>query len=948
MHELPALLAQVTAIFAFALLGVQLASGARAALRHLLLAVAFGAALVLPVAALLSPEITIEIAALPARAALPPADASPRLPIAQPAAAQGAPAETQAASTVPVPAPPALPSSTATRSSPVVEALLLAWAVVALLALVPVASALWQLRAIRRRSQPWPEGGARLEWLLPTLAHAPPVLLNPTLAAPISGGLLHPAIALPADAVTWSNAHLANALLHEMEHLRRRDWAMHLAARAVCALYWFHPLAWLAWRALRLEAERACDDAVVARADPAAYAEQLLQLARHLAGKPALPGLPMIGNSSLSSRIKSVLDTRQSRGRASTTAMVCIVIAAVVVVAALALLRPTGPAPAVVATSEVPAEATAAPVAAEPAPVGTDTQALATDAPIRFSGIRYTDGKDPHAYGQQIELCGHDGRWQGYFAEYAGSPADPPSARLERLRLDEGAGTVSFAAQVTAGAARVGAGVPATRQYEFSGRLDGKAMAGTLVMNATGTGAPRPVSEDIILRRETSSVAAMSCEEWSAAWSRRIAAGNVGAKPQAPTVRKSLARTPQEVVGDVLDLVQSALADESAPSLDELTYPITGLRHLKLYAQAVVGDDGSRPAELANNYIEIINALTITANMAANTARRAREPGASPTGFAQLSAALHARAEELAALLIPVSAASPAEGSTPARRAASSTLEVVQATYRDPRFVGPPGGSWLRTELDTLSRAAQSLLGEDGPAPGAATMKLHLLRSSIRSTVRQADGIANRAERPADTRRKATELATSLRDIEARFDMETRAAPPAPRRNVEHSDWQVTLRGVGPLPIGTTVQEARQLIGDPSAFLVQSLRQDRPMPHAADDAACAYLFTAQLPEQIGLMFQKGRLARVDVWRPGIRTSSGIQVGDMEAQVRNLHGSAVKATPRRSSPAGAHDMTLTPAARADRDYRMLFETDGAVVTGFRAGLRTAVERMEGCE
>ena len=38
---------------------------------------------------------------------------------------------------------------------------------------------------------------------------------------------------------------------------------MQILARAVAAFYWFHPLVWMAWRRLCLEAERSCDDAVV-------------------------------------------------------------------------------------------------------------------------------------------------------------------------------------------------------------------------------------------------------------------------------------------------------------------------------------------------------------------------------------------------------------------------------------------------------------------------------------------------------------------------------------------------------------------------------------------------------------------------------------------------------------------------------------------------------------
>ena len=55
--------------------------------------------------------------------------------------------------------------------------------------------------------------------------------------------------------------------------------------------YWFHPLVWAAWRRLRLEAEKACDDAVVLEDDARDYASLLVSMAQPAAGgrRPLLP-----------------------------------------------------------------------------------------------------------------------------------------------------------------------------------------------------------------------------------------------------------------------------------------------------------------------------------------------------------------------------------------------------------------------------------------------------------------------------------------------------------------------------------------------------------------------------------------------------------------------------------------------------------------------------------
>ena len=155
-------------------------------------------------------------------------------------------------------------------------------------------------------------------------------------------GFTRPAIILPVDAREWSEEAIRRALVHELEHVRRRDWSTHLTARALCAVYWFHPLVWVAYRQLSLEAERACDDAVVEREEGTQYAEQLVSLARRMAGADAQPTLAMANRSDLARRVSAVLDSHQPRGRAGLARAALVASLAAALVLTLAPMRAIG------------------------------------------------------------------------------------------------------------------------------------------------------------------------------------------------------------------------------------------------------------------------------------------------------------------------------------------------------------------------------------------------------------------------------------------------------------------------------------------------------------------------------------------------------------------------------------------------------------------------------
>jgi len=101
-----------------------------------------------------------------------------------------------------------------------------------------------------------------------------------TAEGPAVAGLFQPVLLLPADFFQrYSEQQQALMLMHELEHLCRRDLLALFLARVYRCLFWFNPLAWLAERSFRLDQELSCDERVVSLEAPATrrlYGETML------------------------------------------------------------------------------------------------------------------------------------------------------------------------------------------------------------------------------------------------------------------------------------------------------------------------------------------------------------------------------------------------------------------------------------------------------------------------------------------------------------------------------------------------------------------------------------------------------------------------------------------------------------------------------------------------
>lgn len=170
------------------------------------------------------------------------------------------------------------------------------------------------------------------------------LLAAPGPAMPMTWGTRRPVVLLPSDAEQWPDTRRRDVLLHELAHVARCDCLTQLVALCACAVYWFHPLVWVAARRLRVERERACDDRVLAAgATPSAYAEHLLEIARTLrAGTvTGLASVAMARPSQLGSRLLDVLDPARRRDAMTRRFVARAATAAALLVLPLAVVHPT-------------------------------------------------------------------------------------------------------------------------------------------------------------------------------------------------------------------------------------------------------------------------------------------------------------------------------------------------------------------------------------------------------------------------------------------------------------------------------------------------------------------------------------------------------------------------------------------------------------------------------
>lgn len=123
---------------------------------------------------------------------------------------------------------------------------------------------------------------------------------------PLNFGAWHPTIVVPSSLPTLDREARRAVALHELLHVRRRDWVAAFVEEILLALVWFHPWSWWMRAQIRLAREEIVDREVVARlGSREVYATCLLSLAGYDLGG-IQPGVALLRRRELRHRLDTL------------------------------------------------------------------------------------------------------------------------------------------------------------------------------------------------------------------------------------------------------------------------------------------------------------------------------------------------------------------------------------------------------------------------------------------------------------------------------------------------------------------------------------------------------------------------------------------------------------------------------------------------------------------
>ena len=206
--------------------------------------------------------------------------------------------------------------------------------------------------------------------------------------------------------------------------------------------------------------------------------------------------------------------------------------------------------------------------------------------------------------------------------------------------------------------------------------------------------------------------------------------------------------------------------------------------------------------------------------------------------------------------------------------------------------------------------------GDEAPAPDetSTTTSIASAGDDATTTTRAAVATTTTTTRPAVTTTTTT----------------TRPAPELT------SSSPATLRGLGPVRIGMTVEEASDAAG---LALTRS-----PARGVGDN--CYYVNAGLTMNGVFFMVVDNQIARIEIESPSpVSTRSGVRVGTSASEVRSTYPNNIEQADEAAADGEA--LAFVPRDDFDSEYRIYFEMADGTVARYRLGIKPAIDRVNGC-
>ena len=127
---------------------------------------------------------------------------------------------------------------------------------------------------------------------------------------PLLLAYMKPAVIIPAGMITMLPvSQIETILMHELYHLKRRDFLVNIMQLFVEGVLFYHPVVWIISGFIRNEREHCCDDMVLRETDnPVNYAKALIHIAEQQQFTRLAPGAVGSRKDHFYSRIKRILN----------------------------------------------------------------------------------------------------------------------------------------------------------------------------------------------------------------------------------------------------------------------------------------------------------------------------------------------------------------------------------------------------------------------------------------------------------------------------------------------------------------------------------------------------------------------------------------------------------------------------------------------------------------